>query len=100
MRPMLVFATAPRLRMRNCIGKAVRLAPVPRDGRDQIRATALFAVTSKSEIAHFQILEPLSLPTDVGRDIERAIRSCAWVAGSAPDGPLPIWVLLPLRFAD
>lgn len=88
----------PRMKHPGCVARGVRLAPRPGSGAREVRATVKFAVHPGGEVSDFQVLEPLTLPTAVGREVERVVKDCDWVPGEGRGVPISIWVVLPLRW--
>jgi len=88
----------PRMKHAGCVARGVRLAPRPGSGARDVRATVKFAVHPGGEVSDFQVLEPLTLPTAVGREVERVVKDCDWVPGEGGGVPISIWVVLPLRW--
>lgn len=88
----------PELAVKNCVQNSVRL---PRELKDRITGpiTAKFAVGGGGEITRFELMTK-GLPERVGQLIEQAVRGCKWNPGADGQGrAIPLWVILPLRFA-
>ena len=87
--------TSPAMGEPGCVQKHIRL---PRTTVPKIVAFK-FVVGPRGDTDRFQVVEPTDTPLELARAVEDAVQSCRWIPGADLEGrPVPIWVILPIRF--